>query len=77
MRTQFYIKQILLFAPAPLFFLLGIVSWLTPTHVCSTGWVIPEMVIMWWVMCLAHSLPWIVQWERKRMGFERVITPNQ
>ena len=77
MRTLFYIKQLLLFAPAPLFFIFGIVSWLTPTHVCSTGWVIPEMVIMWWVMALAHLLPWIVQWERKRMGFERVITPNQ
>jgi hypothetical protein len=77
MRTLFYIKQTLLFLPAPLFFILGIVSWFTPNHQCSTGWIIPEMAIMWWVMSLAHALPWIVQWERKRMGFARVVTPNQ
>jgi hypothetical protein len=77
MRKLFHIKQTLLFLPAPLFFIFGIVSWFTPNHQCSSGWIIPEMAIMWIVMGLAHVLPWIVHWERKKMGFARVITPNQ
>ena len=53
--------NILTLAPAPLFLILGIVSWLTPTHMCSSGWMIPEMVVMWFVMALAHCVPWILR----------------
>lgn len=60
-----WIKQTFSLAPTPLFLILGAVSWLTQTlSVCSaTQWFIPEMTVMWWVMAMAHAIPWLIWWE--------------
>jgi hypothetical protein len=62
--TMRILYTVLTLAPAPLFFILGIVSWLTPTHMCSSGWMIPEMVVMWFVMALAHLTPWVLRFQQ-------------
>lgn len=62
-----WIKQTLSLAPAPVFLIMGAVSWISGQDhgsICTTtAWIIPEMVVMWWVMALAHSVPWLVWWE--------------
>lgn len=60
-----WIKQTLSLAPTPIFAVMGAVSWWThDTAVCTaTHWPIPEMTVMWWIMALAHVIPWLVWWE--------------
>jgi len=71
-----HLKNTLLFAPAPTFFVLGVVSWITShSTVCTaTSWFIPEMPLMWFIMALAHTLPYLVRWESQRYGYQRVYT---
>lgn len=70
------IKQLLLYVPAPTFFTLGTVSWITAhSSICTaTSWFIPEMALMWFIMALAHCLPYIVRWESRKYGYGRVYT---
>ena len=51
--------------------ILGVVSWLTGHAICSTGWLIPEMAVMWFVMALAHLLPWIGFFESRKYQYTR------
>ena len=57
------VKQFLLLAPTPLFLLMAVVSYTATPSVCSATAVIPEMTIMWLLMALAHTVPWIARWE--------------
>ena len=65
------VKQILLLAPSPVMLILGIVSWLNGHAICSAGWLIPEMAVMWFVMAIAHVLPWIGFFEARKYRYTR------
>jgi hypothetical protein len=56
--------------PAPLFLILGTVSWITASHsVCGPStWIIPEMVLMWYLMALAHLTPWLLWWQQRDLA---------
>jgi hypothetical protein len=71
MRTLFTILSLL---PAPSFVVLGSISWYTGSSMCSHfHWIIPEMVLMWYLMALAHLLPWFMWWEqRKHRRFSQI-----
>jgi hypothetical protein len=60
------INQIVSLAPTPLFFVGGVVSWVYGDSMCSAGWVVPEMTVMWFVMSLAHVGNWLVYFQRRR-----------
>jgi len=61
------VNQILSLAPTPLFLIGGIVSWMSPSAVCSHSWLgISEMTVMWFLMALAHAASWVIFWERRR-----------
>jgi hypothetical protein len=48
--------------PAPLFLVLGIYSSLQTPAICGA---FPyEMTLMWFVMCLAHTPPWLLRWQQ-------------
>ena len=50
-------------APAPLFLIFGLFSWISAPSICGS---FPyEMTLMWFVMFLAHLTPWIL-WFKQR-----------
>ena len=53
MRTIYFILTL---APAPLFFAGFAWSLLSPSTHCGQDWSMP---VMWFVMGLAHTLPWV------------------
>ena len=57
-----YAKQLLIYAPAPLFAILGTVS-LLYSHNSICGGLPWEMPLMWFLMAVTHSYPWVVYWE--------------
>ena len=70
MRT---LKLLLAFIPAPLFFIFGVFSYFTGSSICSmVDWVIPEMTLMWFIMSLAHVMPWIQYFEARKHLYQRV-----
>jgi hypothetical protein len=58
-----YAKQLLTYAPAPIFFVMGIYSTLISQHNHMCGGTMWEMPLMWFLMALTHSYPWVVYWE--------------
>jgi hypothetical protein len=59
----YYIKQCLLFSPAPVFFILGVLSLFHSTPMC--GGYQYEMTVMWFLMSIAHSRIWVEYFEIK------------
>ena len=60
------LNQTVSLLPTPLFLVLGCVSWIKGDAMCSLGWIVPEMTVMWFVMGLAHVGNWLVWFERRR-----------
>lgn len=55
---------ILSLAPAPLFYLLGFASLWHGSSMC--GAFVYEMPLMWFVMGMAHTLPWFTYFDQRR-----------
>lgn len=61
------INTLLSLAPAPLFYLGAVVSFMSGAGICTASWFGSyEMTIMWFVMGLAHTGNWLVYLERRR-----------
>lgn len=74
LNTLMKIKLLLSLLPAPLFALLGSISVYQGHSLCS-AWPY-EMSTMWFVMSLAHILPWIAYVEQRRLGrYSQVVVP--
>jgi len=61
-RLKFYyhFKKIILFCPAPIFFVAAIYSYLFGGHsICGWSNHISEMTVMWLLMAISHMRPWI------------------
>ena len=57
-----YLYPLLTLLPAPIFFIFGVYSLWHPPAVCSS---FPyEMTVMWMVMALAHTAPWIIKLQQ-------------
>jgi hypothetical protein len=53
-------------APAPLFFLGFLYSALVPPQLCTS---FPyEMTVMWFIMALAHIVPWLVWFQQRDLA---------
>lgn len=71
------LKQFLSLFPAPLFFLMGILSALQGSHVCGFYFILPEMAWMWFIMSVAHVLPWILWQEQRRYRYSQSTLPEK
>ena len=66
LQLYHYAKQLLTYAPAPIFFAMGIYSTYSTVlsqhnHMCGgTQW---EMPLMWFLMAITHSYPWVAYFE--------------
>jgi hypothetical protein len=69
------LKQFLSLSPAPVFFILGILSIFHGSHVCGFHFIMPEMAWMWFIMSAAHILPWILWWEQRRYRYSQSTLP--
>lgn len=69
------LKQFLSLFPAPIFFLIGIISLSSSSAVCGFYFIIPEMSWMWFIMTLAHILPWILWWEQRQYRYSQSTLP--
>ena len=58
------IYTLLSLAPAPLFFMGFIYSLLAPNPHCGHDW---QMPVMWLIMALAHTLPWILRAQQRNL----------
>lgn len=64
-------KLFLSLSPAPIFFLLGCFSLFKGHSMC--GGFMYEMPLMWFVMCMAHILPWWQYLEQRR--YRKITLP--
>lgn len=64
-------KLFLSLSPAPIFFLLGCFSLFKGNSMC--GGFMYEMPLMWFVMCMAHILPWWQYLEQRR--YRKITLP--
>ena len=62
LQLYHYAKRLLTYLPAPTFFIIGIYSLLySHNHMCgSSSW---EMPLMWFLMAITHSYPWVLYFE--------------
>ena len=63
-----FLYQILSLSPAPLFFLgfiYSLYSTLFTKHFCQSHLSQWEMPVMWFIMFLAHCIPWILFWQQR------------
>jgi hypothetical protein len=61
-----HVYQTLSLAPAPAFF-IGLIWNLSQSQsMCGAGNY--EMAVMWAVMALAHTTPWIIWWQQRNFS---------
>jgi hypothetical protein len=60
-----YLKKVIVYFPSPLFFILSVVSIFT-NSISICGAESYEMALMWFLMAVAHTKPWIEYIEVKR-----------
>ena len=65
LQLYHYAKQLLTYAPAPIFFAMGIYSTLLSQHQHMCGATMWEMPLMWFLMAITHSYPWVAYFEQQ------------
>jgi hypothetical protein len=65
MKLYHYLKQLVIYTPAPIFFLFGVYSVIASQHNHMCGGSQWEMPLMWFLMSVSHLYPWIVYFEQQ------------